>query len=120
MGQGDQVGRWEMAESVLDPVQVLDQEVAPARGIAEERTHLGQRSGIDRPCAGADKPLHRGNGGLGHGVLSDHGNRCPLAAPHAGDTLHPHPVPQGGDQPVDQRLGPGQAQEIESQTRTVS
>ena len=36
-----------MAVRVLDPVQELDQEVAPPRGIAEQRPHLRQRPRVD-------------------------------------------------------------------------
>ena len=32
---------------ILDPVQELDQEVAPARRVAEQRAHFGQRLRID-------------------------------------------------------------------------
>ena len=48
--------RWracEAAEAVLDQVQVLDQQVAPARPVAEERAHLGEGLRIDLPPFGA-------------------------------------------------------------------
>ena len=44
--RGEMRGR-EVAEAVLDLVQVLDQEVALTRLVAEERLHLRQRLGID-------------------------------------------------------------------------
>src|SRR5262245_33578418 len=37
----------EMAVSVLNEMQMLDQEIAPARRIAEQRTHLIERSRVD-------------------------------------------------------------------------
>ena len=37
----------EMAVAVLDPVQVLDEKIAPARRGAEEPTNLGQGLRID-------------------------------------------------------------------------
>ena len=42
----------EMAEAVLDPVQVLDQQVALARRVAEELLHLEQPLGIDAAALG--------------------------------------------------------------------
>ena len=54
--RGDVRGR-QVAEAVLQLVQVLDQEVAPARRLAEHRAHLGERRRIDgatlRPVAHA-------------------------------------------------------------------
>ena len=37
----------EVAVAVLDPVQVLDQQVAPPRLLAEQRAHLGERRAVD-------------------------------------------------------------------------
>jgi hypothetical protein len=36
-----------MPVPILDPVQVLDEEIAPARRVAEELAHLGGRLRID-------------------------------------------------------------------------
>ena len=47
-----------MAVLVLDEMQVLDQQVAPARPVAEQRLHLVQRLRIDLAALGrAARPL---------------------------------------------------------------
>ena len=40
----------ELSVAVLDPVQVLDQQVAPARRIAEERPHFVERLRLGPSC----------------------------------------------------------------------
>jgi hypothetical protein len=42
----------EMTVAVLDQVQVLDQEIALARAIAEQGTHFGERLGLDLAAFG--------------------------------------------------------------------
>src|SRR5690349_1633523 len=46
------VGGGEMAAAVLDPVEVLDQQVAATRLVLQQRLDLPQRSGIDRSPLG--------------------------------------------------------------------
>ena len=41
-----------MAVAVLDQVQMLDQEIAPARAVAEQRAHLGERLRLDLAAFG--------------------------------------------------------------------
>ena len=50
--EGGEMGGREMAEAVLDPVQVLDQQVALARRDAEELLHLEQRLRVDAAALG--------------------------------------------------------------------
>ncbi len=50
-GERREVRRAEAPVAVLDLVQVLDQQVAPPRRVAEQRTHLGERRRIDAPAA---------------------------------------------------------------------
>ena len=54
-GERGEMRRREVAEAILDPVQVLDQQVALARLRAEERLHLGERVGVDAPARGASR-----------------------------------------------------------------
>jgi hypothetical protein len=50
------VGR-QMAAAVLDQVQVLDQEIASARALAQERAHLRKRPRVDLTAfRGAPRP----------------------------------------------------------------
>jgi hypothetical protein len=39
-----------MTETILNEMQMLDQEIALARAVAEERPHLGKRARIDLPA----------------------------------------------------------------------
>src|SRR6185436_6841767 len=50
----------EAAVAVVDPVEVLDQEIALARRVAEERAHFRERLRVDDAALGsrADFPLH--------------------------------------------------------------
>ncbi len=50
LGERRQMARVQAAEMVLQQVQVLDQQVAPALAVAEQRLHLGQRRRIDLPA----------------------------------------------------------------------
>jgi hypothetical protein len=49
----------EAAEPVLDLVEMLDQEVAPPRGVAEQGTHLGERLRVDPPSLGGRADARR-------------------------------------------------------------
>ena len=49
LGQRRQMARMQAAEMVLQQVQVLDQQVAPALAVAEQCLHLGECGGIDLP-----------------------------------------------------------------------
>src|SRR5205085_8256729 len=42
----------EITVAVLDQVQMLDQEIAPALALAQQRAHLGQRLRLDLPALG--------------------------------------------------------------------
>ena len=48
VGQRGEMAVRELAVAVLDQVEVLDQQVAPPRPLAEQRAHLGQRRRLDR------------------------------------------------------------------------
>src|SRR6266850_2074948 len=48
--QRGEVRGGQMAETVVDAVQVLDQQIAPARRVAEELPHFGEGPGVDRPA----------------------------------------------------------------------
>jgi hypothetical protein len=41
-----------MAVAILDEMEMLDQQVAPARPVAQERLHLGERAGVDLAALG--------------------------------------------------------------------
>ena len=43
----DEMTGGEMAVAVLDPVQMLDEQIASPRCITEQRTHLGERRAVD-------------------------------------------------------------------------
>jgi hypothetical protein len=43
----DEMRRRKMAELVLDEMEMLDQEIAPARPVAEQRLNFVKRLGID-------------------------------------------------------------------------
>src|SRR5258708_3879274 len=45
--------RGDMAVLVLDQMQVLDQQIAPARTIGQQRLHFGERLRIDLPALGS-------------------------------------------------------------------
>ena len=47
----------ETAEPVLDLVEMLDQEVAPPRRVAEQGAHVGERLRIDAPPLGCRPDL---------------------------------------------------------------
>src|SRR5712691_13208326 len=47
LGERRQIARMQAAEMVLQQMQVLDQQIAPALAINEQRLHLGERGGID-------------------------------------------------------------------------
>ena len=49
MGERREMGRREPPVFVLDEMEILDQEIAPALALAEERAHLGERNRIDLP-----------------------------------------------------------------------
>ena len=101
----DVLGRIHGSAVHLDlPGVHLSQQLVTAPGTVPLVVQTGRQLWPDRAEAhalrdGADaRPRHR--------VLSDHRNRGLLAAPHAGDALHPNPLPQGRAQPIDQRLRP--------------
>jgi hypothetical protein len=52
LGQRGQVRGRQAAVLVLDQVQALDQQVAPARHVAQEGQHFGQGLRIDPPALG--------------------------------------------------------------------
>ena len=52
VGERGQMRGREMAVAVLDQVQVLDQQIAPARPVAEQRLHLLERLVVDLPPLG--------------------------------------------------------------------
>ena len=54
--QRRQVPRGEMPEAALEPVQIFDQELAPARCIAQQRLHLRQRLRLDLAPLGLRAP----------------------------------------------------------------
>ena len=58
-----------MAVTILDQVQVLDQEIAPALAVAQERAHLVERLGLDLAAlggpAGAVAPSRAGRALVG-------------------------------------------------------
>ena len=77
LSQRGQVRRREMAVAVLDEVQVLDQQIATARPVAQKGTNLSQRGWLDlpslwRPARTAAASLRSiENGGLvGHSEVS--------------------------------------------------
>ena len=41
------MGGGQMAVVVLDQMQVLDQQIAPARPVGQQRAHLRERRGVD-------------------------------------------------------------------------
>ena len=57
--QRDDVRSRNAAVGVLNPVQMLDQEVAPPRRVAEQRAHLGQRLRIDSAALGSGRAARR-------------------------------------------------------------
>ena len=50
LGQCRQMARVQAAETVLQQMQVLDQQVAAALAVPEQRLHLGQRRRVDLPA----------------------------------------------------------------------
>ena len=62
--QRREMGGGEMAVAVLDQVQMLDQQVAPARAIAEQRAHLVERLRIDLAALGRARRLAAAAGWL--------------------------------------------------------
>ncbi len=56
LGQRLQVCCTQMAEMVLQHVQVLDQQVAAAWPVAEQRRHLGSGSRVQLPALGRSSP----------------------------------------------------------------
>ena len=50
LGERRQMARVQAAEMVLQQMQVLDQQVAPALAVAEQRLNLGERCRIDLPA----------------------------------------------------------------------
>ncbi len=52
----------EVAVRVLDQVQMLDQQVAPPRPLAQKALHLGQRRLVELPPLGRRAPLARACG----------------------------------------------------------
>ena len=51
VGERREVGRAQVAEAILQLVQVFDQEVASARLVTEQLEHLGTRLRVDAPAA---------------------------------------------------------------------
>ena len=61
LGERGEVRGRQMAVLVLDQVQVLDQQIAPARAVAEQRADLVERLRIDLPALGrAARAVARG------------------------------------------------------------
>ncbi|MNS50247.1 hypothetical protein D3C86_1178310 [compost metagenome] len=77
--QCGQMGRGQLAEVVLDGVQMLDQQVSAARGIAQQLAHLGQCRRVHLPALGlaafalAASALHHNRN---HNLV--HGESCGL------------------------------------------
>jgi hypothetical protein len=57
LGERREMGRAQIAVMVLDQMEMLDQQVPPARTIAEHRTHLVERLRIDLPSLRRPPPL---------------------------------------------------------------
>src|SRR5690348_1083757 len=49
--RGEMRGR-QMAVVVLDEMQMLDQKIAPARFVSQQRLHFGERGGVDLTAFG--------------------------------------------------------------------
>ena len=90
--RGEVSGR-KMPVAILDQVQVLDEQIAPARPLAQERAHIGERRRIDLATFGrARRPATAGCGFI---FDSAHNNttppipeRCPLSQYTNSRTLH--------------------------------
>ena len=78
----------EMAVAVLDQVQMLDQQVAPARAVAEQRLDLGKRRRIDLP------PLRRARRPAAAGLMLVWCGHCHNASPRT--AVHSLPPCGGG------------------------
>ncbi len=55
-GQGNEMGRRQVAVVVLNGMQVLNQQIAPAGCAAEQALDLGQSLGVGRPAPGSGAP----------------------------------------------------------------
>ena len=53
MGEGDQMGRGQVAVAILDDMQMLDQQVAAPRGVGQQAANLAERLRIDLAALGA-------------------------------------------------------------------
>ena len=56
LGERGQMRGRQVAEAVLDQVQMLDQQVAPARPVAEQRAHLVERRILELAALGLRPP----------------------------------------------------------------
>src|SRR6185369_5439474 len=93
-GQRREMRRAQVAEAVLQLVQVLDEEIARARRVAEQREHVGERLRVDAPAAwrlalalarsglGND----RDDGGTVHDSAPASARKRSRAAPHLAPT----------------------------------
>ena len=72
-GERGEMRRRQMAVAVLQQMQVLDQQIAPARPVAEQRPHLFERARIDLPALrGSRGPAALPAGQFGRGVVHGH------------------------------------------------
>jgi hypothetical protein len=75
LGQRAQMRGRQMALGILDQVQMLDQQVAAARAVAQQRPHLGQRGIVELAALGRRAPAalarfpDTAGWGLGHALL---------------------------------------------------
>ena len=70
LGERREMARVQAAEMVLQQMQVLDQQVAPALALAEQRLDLGERGGIDLPALRVIRPAPPPRAGMDAPVVS--------------------------------------------------
>ena len=89
LGERREMARMQAAEMVLQQVQMLDQQVAPALALAEQRLHLGERGGIDLPALRMIRPAPPSRAGMDAPVVSYgcciRGRSKPLSALQGGE-----------------------------------
>ena len=92
MRQRREVRRWQVAEAVLELVQVLDQQVRLARFVAEQALHVFERARVDAPALRGlalallgdfDLQLCEGNRLAVHPEFGVAGSVCSTATPSA-------------------------------------
>ena len=83
LGERREMARMQAAEMVLQQMQVLDQQVAAALALAEQRLHLGQRR-RDRPAGPSDGRARAAapspDGCAGRALLTGHARSKRLSA----------------------------------------